>query len=129
MKQKYIYILAFFISVLIFCSCTGHTLTSEVSEADSLSPDQVDPSMVDQVIKVRGEVILAVENPMGQGGMYLTLANDNGEIGVRIQDDIWQTFSEKDKARFKEGKTITAEGRLFLAGKTLVVIWGKQALP
>ncbi len=95
------------------------------SEAGVLSPDQVTTAMVDQVVKVKGRIALAVENPGGLGGTYLTLGDE--EIGVRIQEDIWSAMDEEEQAGFRKGKTVTVEGVLFLAGKQLVVIHGKTS--
>ncbi len=92
------------------------------SEADVLSPDQVTTEMVDQEVRVKGRITLAVENPGGLGGIYLTLGDE--EIGVRIQEDIWAGMNEEEQAGFMKGKTVTVEGVLFLAGKQLVVRYG-----
>ena len=107
---------------LLFYGCIGQ------SGPDILYPHQVDSSMVDQVIEVKGKVILVVGNPGGLGGFYLKLGDDEGEVGVRIQENIWETFDENKKAEFKEGRTVTAEGVLFQAGKELVIVLGKYSL-
>jgi len=95
-------------------------------EPGVLSPDQVDTTMVDQVVKVTGRITLAVENPGDLGGIYLTLGEE--ELGVRIPSDIWSAMPENEQAGFKEGKTVTVEGALFLAGKRLVVRYGELPL-
>jgi hypothetical protein len=84
--------------------------------------------MFGQVVKVRGKVSLAVENPWGQGGMYAKLEGGGGAVGVRVQDDVWLPMSAADKARFQKGRRLTAEGVLFQAGKELVVIHGRMSL-
>ena len=112
-------LVALFTVALLFCGCVGQ------SEPDILSPHQVDSSMVDQVVAVKGKITLAVENPGGLGGTYLKLGDSKGEVAVRIQDDIWQTFNDNKKAEFKKGRTVTAEGMLFQAGRQLVIIFGK----
>jgi hypothetical protein len=66
-----------------------------------------------------------VENPMGQGGMYLKLGDGTGEVDVRVPDETWQTYDDDKKDDFSEGKTLTAEGILFRAGSALVVIYEK----
>ena len=124
MKLKYLGLVTLLVVPLI-CGCGGQTTIPEAAEPGVLSPGQIDPSMVDQVVKVKGKVLMVTHNPGGLGGIYLRLGNGEGEIGVRIQPDVWETFDEKKKAQFKEGKTIIAEGILFQAGKTLVVIFGK----
>lgn len=94
------------------------------SETGSLSPDQVTTAMVDQVVKVKGRITLAVENPGGLGGIYLTLGDE--ELGLRIQEDIWSAMDEDEQAGFRKGKTVTVEGVLFLAGRQLVVIYAES---
>lgn len=124
MKLKRVGLVAFLIIPLLY-GCGQQATIPEALEPDVLSPGQVNSSMVDQVVKVRGEVLWVVQNPGGLGGLYLKLGNGEGEVGVRIQDKIWQTLDETEKAQFKEGKTVTAEGMLFQAGRELVVIFGK----
>lgn len=114
-------LVAFLTMALLFCGCVSHP------EPGRLSPRDVDSSMVDQVITVKGRITTVTVNPGGLGGVYLKLGDSEGEVGVRIQEDIWQTFDEEKKAEFREGRTITAEGVLFQAGKTLVVIYGKDS--
>lgn len=92
---------------------------------DALAPDQVDVSMVDQVIKVKGEITFVVENPMGVGGVYLKLGNSKGEVDVRIQPELWDSYQAYEKAVYEKGKTVTVEGILSRAGENLVVVHGK----
>ncbi len=117
---KRVALTVFLALLLLFCGCSG-------SEPGVLSPSRIDSSMIDRVVKVKGEITMAVENPGGLGGMYLKLGDDEGEVDVRIQDDVWQTFDDKRKAEFREGRTVTAEGVLFQAGRELVVIFGKYS--
>ncbi len=92
-------------------------------ESDCLTPYQVNSSMVDQTVKVRGKVVSVVPNPGGLGGIYATLGDDDGEVGVRIQREIWDSLGDNVKAQFKEGKTITVTGVLFQAGEYLVIVF------
>ena len=94
-------------------------------DTDTLTPDQVDISMVDQVIKVRGKITFFVENPLGVGGAYMTLGNSKGEVDVRIQPEIWDNYQADEKVVYKKGKTIIVEGILVSAGIELVVVQGK----
>lgn len=110
--------------VLLFSGCIG----CQASGTDVLSPRQVDSSMVGRVLEVKGKITSLVENPGGLGGVYFNLADNEAEVGVRIQEYIWQSFDENKKAEFKEGRTITAEGVLFQAGKALVIIFGEYSL-
>jgi hypothetical protein len=107
---------------LLLAGASGCTRDSGV-----LSPDQVDSSMLDTVVKVKGKITYAVENPMGQGGMYMTLGNSRGEVDVRIQRELWDSYDEKTKSIYREGRTVTVEGILFRAGNKLVVVHGKYA--
>ncbi len=107
---------------LLFCGFSCQ------SDPDLLSPHQVDDSLLEQVVKVKGEITMAIENPMGQGGMYMTLGNSKGEVDVRIQRDFWDALEESEKAEYKKGNTVIVEGVLFRAGAVLVVIHGKYAL-
>jgi DNA/RNA endonuclease YhcR with UshA esterase domain len=92
---------------------------------DTLTPDQVDISMIDQVVKVKGKITFFVENPMGVGGVYMKLGNNKGEVDVRIQPETWENYKADEKDIYKEGKTITVEGILVKAGIELAVIHGK----
>ena len=108
-----------FTAAFLFC---GYACQSD---PDLLSPYQVDSSMLDQVVKVKGKITYAVENPGGQGGMYMTMGNSKGEVDVRIQRDLWDSYDESEKAIYKEGRTVIVEGILFRAGAVLVVVHGK----
>ncbi|MFC1920266.1 hypothetical protein ACFLYQ_00910 [Chloroflexota bacterium] len=103
-----------------------------MSEIGIISPSQVDSSMLNTIVKVRGEVIYAIENPAELGGMHLKLGDSDsdgeGEVDVRIQDDIWQTYDDDMKDGFRQGRIVTAEGVLFRAGEVFVVIHGKYSL-
>ncbi|MFC1907662.1 hypothetical protein ACFLW8_06215 [Chloroflexota bacterium] len=66
--------------------------------------------MVEQVVKVGGKILWVVENPGGAGGLYTQLGDGDVKVGVRIQSHIWDTYSKREKAQFREGNTITAEG-------------------
>jgi hypothetical protein len=94
-------------------------------DTGTLTPDQVNISMVDQVIKVRGKITFFVENPLGVGGAYMTLGNSKGEVDVRIQPEIWDNYQADEKVVYKKGKTIIVEGILVNAGSELVVVQGK----
>lgn len=96
-------------------------------DADTLAPDQVDISMVDQVIKVKGKITFFTENPMGVGGAYMTLGNSKGEVDVRIQPEIWDSYQSNEKKLFKKGKMVTVEGILVKAGSELAVVHGKYS--
>ena len=96
----------------------------EPLEPGVLSPGQIDSSMIDQVVKVRGKVLLVIQNPGGQGGLYIKISGGGGEVAVRIEDNTWETLTEEDKAQFEKGEMATVEGMLVLAGEELVVVLG-----
>ena len=123
MKIVLISLVVFSAIVLFIGGCFNRTL-----ESGTLSPGQIDSSMVDQVVEVQGKISLVVENPGGLGGLYLKLGDANN-VSIRIQSNIWESFNENEKAQFKKGKTVTAEGILFKAGTELVVIFGKFSPP
>ncbi len=95
------------------------------ADPDLLTPDQVDESMVDHIVKVKGKITYAVESPMGMGGMYMKIGNSKGEVDVRIQPELWDNYSDSEKSLYREGKTVIVEGVLFKAGLDLVVVHGK----
>ena len=115
MISKLISIMVLLAVCLSGCAPDGNTIT----------PDQVDMSMIDQIVKVKGKITYAVENPMGVGGMYLKLGNSKGEVDVRIQPELWDSYQAGEKAIYGEGKTVTVEGILFKVGTDLVVVHGK----
>jgi hypothetical protein len=119
MKLRY-----FILTILLVLPLVG-VAGCRPDDADYLSPGQVDSSLVDEVVRVRGKVTSVVENPGGLGGLRLKLSGGGGEISVRVQDDIWQAYDEEERDGFSEGKTLTVEGVLFQAGLELVVIHGK----
>ena len=123
MKIVHISLIVFSAIILFICGCSKQTL-----ESGTLSPSQIDSSMVGQVVKVQGKISLIVENPGGRGGLYLKLGDDTN-VSIRIQSNIWESFNESEKAQFKKGKIVTAEGILFQAGKELVVVFGKFSPP
>lgn len=94
-------------------------------DTGTLTPDQVDISMVDQVVKVKGKITFIVENPMGVGGVYMKLGNSKGEVDARIQPELWDGYQADEKARYREGKMMTVEGLLSRIGVNLVVVHGK----
>jgi len=76
----------------VLYGCGGQATIPEVVEPGVLSPGQIDSSMLDQLVKIRGKVLWVIPNPGGLGGLYLKLGNGEGEAGVRIQNTIWKTL-------------------------------------
>jgi hypothetical protein len=96
--------------------------------SDFLAPHEVSESLLEQVVKVRGKIDYAIENPMGLGGMYMKLKDAKGEVDVRIQPEIWDAYGENEKSLYRDGRTVTVEGILFRAGSVLVVVHEKYEL-
>ena len=124
MKLRHVGLVIFLVLPILY-GCGSRSSAPEALEPGFLSPSQVDSSMVDHVVKVRGKILWIVQNPGGYGGLYAKLGNDDGEVGVRIQTQVWDTYEEKQKAQYKEGKTVSAEGVLVRAGGGLVIVAGK----
>ena len=93
-----------------------------------LYPSQVDSSMVDTVVKVKGKITHTLENPAGLGGMFLILSDNDGDVDVRIQDDDWQSFDEDMKAKYTVGNIVVVEGVLFCTRDANVIIYGKDSV-
>jgi len=110
---------------IIFVMLTGPACQSD---PNAITPHQVDDSILKQVVRVKGKITMAIENPMGLGGMYMTLGDGEGEVDVRIQGDVWDALDKNEKARYREGKTVVVEGVLVRAGAVLVVVHGKYKL-
>jgi hypothetical protein len=83
--------------------------------------------MLDKVVTVKGSIVSAIENPMGVGGVYMTLGNDKGSVDVRIQPELWDSYDDSVKNKYREGRTVTVEGVLFQAGRELVVVHGSYS--
>jgi hypothetical protein len=98
--------------------------TEVVPPPGVLSPSQIDSSLIDRGMKVMGKVLVLIENPGGQGGAYAKLSDGKGEVGLRIEPATWSAYTSEEKSRFTQGKTVTVEGRLVLAGQELVVVMG-----
>jgi hypothetical protein len=113
--------------LILFLVLLAVCLSGCAPDTDTLTPDQVDISMVDQVVKVKGKISFFVENPMGVGGAYMTIGNNDGEVDVRIQPEIWDNYQTEEKVAYKKGKTIVVEGILVSAGSELVVVQGKYS--
>ncbi|MFC2066139.1 hypothetical protein ACFLUO_03625 [Chloroflexota bacterium] len=124
MKMKHVCLVVLLVIPVLY-GCNREPPASEAIDDGFLSPSQVESHMVEQVIKVRGKIQWAVKNPGGAGGVYAQLGGSDVKVGVRIQSNIWETYSIWEKYRFREGNTIIAEGVLVRAGGGLVVAVGK----
>ncbi len=139
--RYYKYLSLFLLVILVFSGCGGQptlpTVTSpsipstpsaapteELLEPGVISPGQINRSLLNQAIKVKGKVITKIINPEGQGGLYLKISGGGGEVGIRIEQNRWDALTDIEKTQFDQGKVITAEGRLVLAGTDLVVVLG-----
>ncbi len=124
MKMKHVWLVVLLVIPVLY-GCSRESPASEVIDDGLLSPSQVESHMIEQVVKVKGKILWVVENPGGRGGLYAQLGNGDVKVGVRIQSNIWGTYSNWEKYRFREGNTITAEGVLVRAGGSLVVSVGE----
>jgi len=89
-----------------------------------LAPSQIDSLLIDHRVKVRGEVLVLIENPGGHGGAYVKLGDGKGEVGLRIEPADWDAYTAEEKAKYYQGNTVMAEGMLVLSGQELVVVLG-----
>ncbi len=99
-----------------------------VSGIGIMYPSQVDSSMVGTVLKVKGKITYTLENPAGLGGIYLTLSDNDGDVDVRIQDEVWRSFDEDTKAKYSGGNIVVVKGVLFCTKEANIIIYGKNSL-
>jgi hypothetical protein len=118
MKKRIIFICL--LIVLLMVSGSGCR-----SGAEHLTPGEVNDSMLDTVVRVKGKITGVVTNPGGLGGIYMTLEDSAGSVDVRIQREIWDGYEEDEKAVYLEGRTVIVEGILARAGTELIVVHGK----
>jgi hypothetical protein len=108
-------------------SSTAQSTVTEESlspEPGVLLPSQINSSQLNQVVKVKGRVVQVIQNPGGQGGLYLKISGGSSEVGIRIEQEKLNALSDAEKAQFEQGKVITVEGMLVLSGTDLVVVLG-----
>jgi len=118
---------------LFLISCISGTETTASPDEtllspDALSPGQIDESMLDSFVKVQGKVLALMENPGGSGGVFIKLGDSKGEVGFRIEQEDWESYTDEKKEEFGEGNTIIAEGMLVLSGQELVIVYMKPPL-
>jgi hypothetical protein len=104
---------------------TASTTTTEsplTAEPGVLLPAQVSSSLLNQAVKVKGRVMEVIQDPGGQGGLYVKLGGDGSVVGVRIESADWDAMSAATKNQFETGKIATAAGILVQSGTDLVVV-------
>ncbi|MDD5038695.1 MAG: hypothetical protein PHN78_05200 [Dehalococcoidales bacterium] len=115
------------------CGQPAVTQTTPVEELPPepgvLTPEQVDSSRLHQVVKVRGTLKQVVQNPGGLGGIYATISGGGGEVDLRIDRNTWDALNSAQKTQYEQGKAVTVEGMLVLAGTKLVVVLGRTIPP
>ena len=93
-------------------------------ELGILTPSQIDSSMVDSYVKVRGKITMVNRD---SGGLALWLGDDKDKVGVRIENKFWEGLTSEEQSQYEKGKTITAEGMLVLAGgNELFIVLGTE---
>lgn len=93
-------------------------------ELGILTPSQIDSSMVDSYVKVRGKITMVNRDA---GGLALWLGDDKNKVGVRIENKFWEGLTSEEQSQYEKGKTITAEGMLVLAGESeLFIVLGTE---
>jgi len=98
------------------------------SGTDYLAPGEVNDSMLDTVVRVKGKITVLVINPGGLGGIYMMLGGISDSVDVRIQRETWDGYQDDEKAVYLEGRTVIVEGMLARAGIELVVVHGKYTV-
>ena len=83
----------------------------ESLEPGVLRPSQINDSMKDTYIKVSGKISLVNKDA---GGLAIWLSDDQGRVGLRIENKVWDTLSDQEKARYQSGNTVTVAGMLVL---------------
>jgi len=96
------------------------------AQAEPLSPAQIDSSMMDQIIEVEGEVVFVDKGP---DGLFINIAGGGEEIGIFIENRIYQSMTEEQKAQFKEGQIVVVRGALVLEQGELTVLMGEEPPP
>jgi hypothetical protein len=89
-----------------------------------LLPGQISSSRINQVVKIEGQVVQVIQNPGGQGGLYIKLMGGGGEVGLRIEQSRLNEISDTQKAQFEVGRVVTAEGMVVQSGTELVIVFG-----
>jgi hypothetical protein len=91
-------------------------------EPGVLLPGQLDTSMLNQIVKVRGEIVQVFQDPGGQGGYYFNVSGGGGVVGLRIDDETWNSLTDIEKAGYRQGNVVTFEGMLVQHEDDLVVV-------
>lgn len=98
------------------------TPSEEVIKDGIFSPGQIDASMIDRVVKVRGKISFINQD---HGGLAIIITGGGGQVMVRVENRTLEQMTEAEKAQYAVGKTITAEGMLVRApGGELTVVLG-----
>jgi hypothetical protein len=101
---------------------TSQATPEEPLDPGTLLPAQLDPSMLNQVVKIRGQIVQVIQNPGGQGGYYFNVSGGGGEVGLRIDEQTWNKLTTTERANYKQGSVITFKGILVQPGADLVVV-------
>ena len=92
-----------------------------------ITPSQVEDSLIDSFVKVKGKITLVHQDP---SGLALWLSDDKSKVGIRIEQKVWDGMSAEEQAQYEKGKTVIAEGMLVLApSQELFVVVGVEPPP
>jgi len=72
-------------------------------------PSQIDESMVNRTVRVRGEITFVNQDP---GGLAVIITGGGGQVIIRLESNFLATLSDAEKAQYVAGNTITMEGML-----------------
>jgi len=120
----------YLIILILSVGCGSKIPLGEDGEEDLglgvLAPSQIDSTMVDSYVKVRGKIIV-INND--SGGLALWLGDDKDKVGVRIENKFWEGLTSEEQSQYEKGNTITAEGMLVLTGESeLFIVLGTEPL-
>jgi hypothetical protein len=73
----------------------------ETLEEGVLTPSQINSSMADSYVKVRGKITLVNRD---SGGLALWLSDDKGKVGARIENQAWEKMTAAEQAQYEKGK-------------------------
>ena len=94
----------------------------EPFEPDVLSPGQINASMINQTVKVKGKITFVNKD---SGGLAIIVTGGDGQVMVRVENRILEAMTEAERSQYVSGKTITFEGMLVRAtGGELTVVLG-----
>ncbi|MFC1995366.1 hypothetical protein ACFLVM_00600 [Chloroflexota bacterium] len=92
-------------------------------ESGVLSPGQIDSTMVDQIVEVQGEVIFIDEGP---DGLFVGIFGGGKDIGVFVENRVYQNLATEERAQFEVGNVIIVKGFLLFEYGELTIQYGEK---